>query len=72
MTGDNLLPFALAERGDPLPGDIPPRGGLHGSKRPVGSLDDGQAALRVAHPPEMLGRCFFAVVIFSNLLSLSF
>ena len=42
MTGDDLLPFALAERGDLLPRDLPPRGGLHGSKLPVGSIDDGQ------------------------------
>lgn len=59
MAGNDFFPFALTERGNLSPRDLPPRGGLHGSKLPVGRIDDGQTALRVAHPPEMLGRNFF-------------
>lgn len=58
MTGDDLLAFALAERGNFLPGNLPPSGGFHGSLLPVGSIHDSQPAFRVAHPPEMLGRHF--------------
>lgn len=59
MTGNSLLTFALAERGNFFPGNLPPGGGLYGGLLPVGGIHDSQPALRVANPPEMLGRRFF-------------
>lgn len=58
MPGNDFFPFALAECGDLPPGNLPPCSGLHGSLLPVGSIDDSQPALRMAYPPEMLGRRF--------------
>lgn len=58
MARDDLLPFALAERSNLPPGDLPPACGLHGGLLPVGGIDDSQPALRVAYPPEVLGRRF--------------
>ena len=51
MPRHNLFPFALTECGNGFPWYFPPRGGLHGSQFPIGRIDDGQSAFRVAHPP---------------------
>ena len=59
MTRDNFLAFALAERDNFFPGDLPPTCGLHSCLLPVGSIHDSQPALRMANPPEMLWRRFF-------------
>lgn len=59
MAGDNFFPFALAERDNFFPGNLPPGGGLYGCLLPVGGIHDSQPALRMANPPEMLGRRFF-------------
>lgn len=59
MTGNNFFPFALTERGNFFPGNLPPGGSLYGRLLPVGGIHDSQPALRMANPPEMLGRRFF-------------
>ena len=59
MAGDNFFPFALAERDNFFPGNLPPGGSLYGCLLPVGGIHNSQPALRMANPPEMLGRRFF-------------
>jgi len=63
MAGDDLLPFTLAERSNFFPRNLPPSGSFHGSQLPVRSILNSQPALRMANPPEMLGRRFFFVFL---------
>ena len=58
MAGDNFFPFALAERDNFFPGNLPPLSGFYGRLLPVGCIDDSQPALRMAYPPEVHRRCF--------------
>ena len=58
MTGDGFLAFALAERGNFFPWNVPPLSGLYGCLLPVGCIDDSQPTLRMAYPPEVHRRRF--------------